>query len=81
MRLGVAETYVMMLLLYKDVQNMILACTASAESQNFNFKFQKDIGVAIIKRAWDDADESTRDQAESMTLDSDAMDHIYNNQD
>ena len=81
MRLGVAETYVMMLLLHKDLQNMILACTACAENQNFDFKFQKDIGVAIIKRAWDDADESTRDQAESMTLDSDAMDHICNNQD
>lgn len=68
LRLGIAEAYVITIASKKDFLNLIFACSAAAESQGFDFKFQKEAGVEIIKKFWEELSEENKKMAKNISI-------------
>lgn len=75
-RSGVAETYSVTMPLQKDFFNLIFSCVATAECQGFDFNFQKQVGVEIVKICWGRLSEEKRNMIRNVSLSSEDLEKL-----
>jgi hypothetical protein len=67
---NVAEVCTAVMMHGKETKPIIFSCVAAAESQGFDYTFQKQVAVAVIERSWNKYDEAQKNMARSVPLSS-----------